>query len=194
MGQLWHAWQAWHHHADFLLWGHQLWWWGRWGKVGELLGALYILIEIVTPERIKKYADGLPKTLQQWESKFEGFMSAGAILVITVVAACGAVLYACWDWRLGQWHFGWPFPDIVRSVSSIPVVVAYAGVDVLLKFAKLWVALGMLRSLIIIFEAVGMAVLGMVVWFLARPNLKRGAQIASVILLVGGFFFDMLAS
>ena len=67
--QAWLAWLDGTNINDMRLWGLEILWWGRFGKIAELVAALAIIAEIVGPDRLNALAIRLHVALdfsQSW--------------------------------------------------------------------------------------------------------------------------------
>jgi hypothetical protein len=55
-------WEAWTYWAagvpigQYILWGQEILWWGRAGKIAEFLAGLTVLLDIIGPERLRAFA------------------------------------------------------------------------------------------------------------------------------------------
>ncbi|MBD2111261.1 MULTISPECIES: hypothetical protein [Cyanophyceae] len=195
--------------TNTILWGISIFWWERIGKLMQLLGAATIIADIIGPEKIrrfgtslqstiapniliqflkqcfdwyavifsqtilKEFADGSTRTETKRKNSQLDFLNHVICFLLTVLIMASANLYS----------FHWVF--------LIEFVIIY--VCLLISVAPI------LTVLLII----GLTLLGLVInttlikpaaWVLEHPSLDRSTKIASLLLLLAGFHFELLAS
>jgi hypothetical protein len=211
------AWHAWYFHRDCSLWGHPLWYWGRWGKVAELAAALSIVVEIIGPENINNYATHLQEMIDGFVEDKElttlrgvtravlmyptRVLTPGTLAPDEYRSAVGCV--GCANIFVGWAITGLAAHRIVHIVEhSAPGF--WANIVEALAFGLLAVLASLLFVPIVTILAPAFLrfaarpanhlILHPVARVLKHPQLKRIAQVVSVVLLLAGFYFDLLGS
>lgn len=59
--EAWRLWSEGKSLTDYELWGLSILWWGRAGKVIQFLGGLTILLDLLGPERLRRWGQGMAK-------------------------------------------------------------------------------------------------------------------------------------
>jgi hypothetical protein len=206
--QAWGDWAAGKPIAHAHLWGLNVLWWGRIGKLGELTAGLTIVADIVGPKRIRSFGHSLHHrfdarsavrsllTTFRWLAAMGKYAAAKrgsaeeeqalgrAVDEFTAATfvnfAVGAVLSVGLVAVLRGWSVG-----LVQAVPLYFVVVVTVSpvVTALLIFGV--IALGLVVDTLV-FEPLA--------WVLDRDAVERWIKVTSVLLLVAGFHFDLLAS
>ncbi|WP_096595782.1 hypothetical protein [Calothrix sp. NIES-2098] len=165
------AWQLWfsgQQTSSYLLWGMQILWWGRIGKVIQLISALTILAEIIGAERIRKFGKSLRKDFtilkfwQDFKQVSQEFLQ-----------------------DLSQTRIAGKF-DILKLI--------FFSIKWLPKSAKI-ILLTLISGSAILQELfINTFIINSMAWILERPYISNLIKVVSVLLLLIGFHFDLLAS
>ncbi|PSN17972.1 hypothetical protein C7271_14950 [filamentous cyanobacterium CCP5] len=193
-----------------LLWGISILWWERIGKIMQVLGATTIIADIIGPEEIRKFGSSLQgrlptDTLIQYlkqcfnwyafifrqtvlkdylgnasEVKPEkghsrlNLLNYLVCLLLTGLIVHTAELYAA-NWGALLVEFAIIYGCLVVSIAPLFTVLAIIGLT----------TLGLATNSLIIKP---------IAWFLEHPSLDRFTKIISLLLLLVGFHFELLAS
>lgn len=207
--EAWTLWFSGHLSPDLTLWGVSVFWWGRLGKIMQFVGAITIVADIIGPEKIRRFGASLHATVMpfvlvqflkdcfEWyvvifrrtlmkdytpESMPEQAVSRRSKLdifnyIICVLLTVIAVLFA--ELKLTEW-------TILIEAAII--------------YCCLLVSVSPIITVLII---ITMATLGLVInsvfikplaWGLEHPLFDRFTKLASLLLLLLGFHFELLAS
>ncbi|MPZ47159.1 MAG: hypothetical protein GEV05_28115 [Betaproteobacteria bacterium] len=204
------AWANWWDSVPIIsstLWGIQILWLGRIGKVIQFAGAALIVVEIIGVSNINKAGNQLA-----------GMLSSPAITSPGRTAAGRAMRH--WQLLLGRAR---PTPAELREVPAREVFTSprYVLELALLFIAGYWVwtSLSLLAtkvlavaavaivwafvapflSLIVIFFLAALPLLALLLlktlaWMMSRPRLDWATKVLALLLVVVGFHFDLLAS
>ncbi len=199
---LWREWAAGNSTLEFELWGLEMVWWGRIGKILQLLGALTVLVEIVGTERMLRTGEALQQATpftgmadrvsRRWQPVWRWVRErAGRATAASRTTAAGgaaqvraASLAHLW-WRLGIAVLFVVVALVFASWAWLIVLAALAGGLALLALAAVLSALGWLVAVALIRPAA---------WLISRPALDAWVKIVAVALVVAGVHFDLLAS
>jgi hypothetical protein len=206
--EAWRLWAQGELDPHALLWGLQLFWWGRIGKALQLIAGAMIVIEIVGPERLRRFGESLDDRLRP-ESLRALLLGSGTWLVahilFHVVARAGseqrgragarldqpgaATLNFVLSAALGVWigvnaHFG--------LVYDIGAGIFVAAVGMMVAVPLLITVLLTIAALVGL--SLRMAVIAPAVRILESDSLDRGAKLVALVLLLVGFHFDFLSS
>jgi hypothetical protein len=151
---------------DASLWGVQIVWWGRFGKVAAFLAGLVIILDIVGTERLTRLTTTSGDRLRRGDSR---------ILTAYVVGATIAVV-AFVIWVVSTIPFNPPEDEYPMEASTNPAFI----LAVVLGLAVVVFSWKALRWLLI--------------WVFEHNRLAFTVRLTSVLLLLIGFHFDMLAS
>jgi hypothetical protein len=194
--------------SNFFLWNIQILWLGRIGKLVSFLSAFAIIVEIVGPTRLREFGASLhdrvilqktlesakkklavlsfiprlftSKTNHEFDEVFEGFFlkkPSGWISMILAYAGAGLTFYKIY-YSKGFW------PALGYSVLILAIGVYLAPVIVVLLLASPMIAL----------MAIDYIAIEPLAWVLERESLDKIIKFVSLILLLVGFHFDLLAS
>ncbi|MDL1900497.1 hypothetical protein FBR02_06975 [Anaerolineae bacterium CFX9] len=217
------AWSLWSQGllgSDYLLWGVAIFWWARIGRIISAVSALTIVLEIIGPERLRRFGSRLRTNINfRWAARKVIRLSR----TVTRLFSFAAALLASSDDRRLASTMDELFEDspiitlfihvllIGFVVLSIQLVDAYLYDSfwimklfvILLTAAVLWII--SIVIVIILYAgasllftlgalAINALVLKPMVWVLEQPDLSGKVRIISVALLIIGFHFDLLAS
>jgi len=207
--EAWKLWLAGQTVQDSLLWGAKILWWGRLGKVVEFLAATTIIADIIGPERLRKFGNSLHLAFTLTKAKyflidalkwirtmfiynyswFGSRREEQALDQVVRFRADTFNYYVCLALTAVGLYFAWPY----LSWWNVPfVAIAVLG--------ALWMTLSPITTalLIVILSSFGvlidLAILEPMAWLLERKMVDRWVKIISVVLLILGFHFDLLAS
>jgi hypothetical protein len=159
--------------------------WGRFGKVIQFVGALLVAVEIIGPERLRRFAAslkgaGLPARLRKQvlieeegdaaKGKGNGDHDTASMIIIMIIATFFA-FPAAGTFVGGD---GWPF-----VVAAFVFMLLFMLLGVFLVWLAAWLLERSISAL---------------AWVLEHPRLDRLMKLLSVALVVVGFHFDLLAS
>jgi hypothetical protein len=209
--EAWGNWGSGESLANLHLWGLRIVWWGRIGKLLEFAAGLVLLIDIVGPKRLKAFGQWLrtqataKETLRfafgtlRWakaqvlswvESRHKRALrvwnedrSLRTDLVSHTVQFVLALLLTFPLMRIIFDLESWTDYLIAFIPSLVLAFLAAIPVTVCLIFA--WAALGVVVDSLFLKPAS---------WILEYEHASNGFKIASLILFVIGFHFDLLAS
>ena len=203
------AWTGWFNGQlgpDHLLWGVEILWWGRVGKVAQFVGALTVIVEIVGADRLRTFGNSLHGAVSG-ELLRQTLTGALALArdMFTFIVSSGEKEKAALNKALES-PFLW-----LSAVLTIPVglLAAYLSDDSAWWERLLWgfacgaasftfVTPFLAAFLIAFLSAIAMAfdvlVVEPVAWCLERPALDRLTKLVGALLLVAGFHFDLLGS
>jgi hypothetical protein len=206
----WSSWSSGNTIGDDTLWGVKILWWGRIGKIVMALSALTIIAEIVGPERIRAVGkalrgtfrfrdtpqhlkDALRWTKLMWKDLFSlpgskreeearsqpNRMRADDLNFILTHAVGLCVGLIIWTINGSWWKaivFG--FSATAGSFFTVGPILTTLAVVLLFTVAKV----------------IDGVLIQPLAWALDREDVAMLTKIASVILLMIGFHFDLLAS
>ncbi|QFU86397.1 hypothetical protein [Amycolatopsis sp. YIM 10] len=165
---------------DMRLWGTQILWWGRIGKIAMFASGLVLLVDIVGPERMRRVAERPRESARRLMARFfrqdtseadlpEGSSGYGRFAGFVIALSVVAVLL------------------LAVSVIQDPVLQESPGLQVLLIVLFLPA---------VYFTGVLVFVAGppAVEWLFEHERLVQAIRIVSFVLFLGGFHFDLLAS
>lgn len=205
----WALWLSGHLSQHLTLMGVSIFWWGRLGKIMQLIGAATIIADIIGPEKIRKFGASLQ----------------GAI----TPAILTQFLKDCFEWYVVVFRYTLmkdysdetPISKKRSSHTKIDVFNYFicflltAGVVFLTNLQQVgWVfliealvifycLLVSISPLLTVFAITSFTITGLVInalfikslaWVLEHPALDQFTKIASLLLLLVGFHFELLAS
>ncbi|MEV6039271.1 hypothetical protein AB0L65_49605 [Nonomuraea sp. NPDC052116] len=151
---------------DSTMYGLGMLWWGRFGKIAAFLGGMTVVLDILGPERIREYGGRLRAVPR---SRTQGTLTAlttggGAIVAGSMAAAV----------------------DVAMGLGSGRLALAVLIATIVLAVG--WVAISTARSKLFENTLKGVA------WVLEHPKSLGWWRVISLLGLVVGFHFDLLAS
>ncbi len=201
------AWRLWFHASlpeGAVLWGVTILWWGRAGKLAQFFGAALIVAEILGPEKLRRYGASLHQfsSLSFAKKTFEDawrFASAllgnetnthsdyvrvfsdyrtGIFAAAIGYLAAFIALYEIWMANLLWWQFILMALLMIFVMFAISPLLAIMGVLVI----------GLLGFIIdrMFIRPIASA--------LMQPTPEKFVKVVSLVLLIAGFHFDILAS
>lgn len=208
--EAWKIWLSGDLPADTVLWGIRLLWWERIGKLMQVIGATTIIADIIGPEDIRQFGSSLQSTVpsaalmqflkqcftwysatfrqtilkdfvdESTELKLESnhfylsTLNYLVCLILTLFLIYVAELYTV-GWGILILEFIIIFGCLLVSIAPIFTVLTVIG----LTTAGL---------------AVNSLIIKPLAWILENPSLDRFIKIASLLFLLLGFHFELLAS
>jgi len=211
---LFEAWQKWYETkpiADSTLWGIQILWLGRWGKILECIGAATVLVEIIGAEKFRDIANNLKSTFSLPKVTLPIKKSVARAkhhwLVLTNSAATAIAIEEVKEITL---------KDMIKQPLNILELIIFYGVGYLAwhlsPFDAMWPKLLLVLFVIylcflllpvfmVLIVVVLSVIPGIIVfifnqlaWAMEHPQLNRATKLFALICLVAGFHFDLLAS
>lgn len=201
------AWSVWTQgKTDHLtMWGHTMLFWGRAGKIAQFIGALAVVAEIIGPERLRGFGTALrsaagKRSIHRWffskveqQQPSQGTEGEGKGSWISTLFPGSVFLLAAYlSYKIVSWKFASPnmenrFIQMLVMLSLVVLAVVLALVLFILIFIT---CLSVIKGVSLAAERAIRAI----AWILERPKLERAVKVASVLLLVIGFHFDLLAT
>ena len=201
---LWAAWATPISVADSWLWGHKVVFWGRVGKVLQVVAGLVVLLEIVGPVRLRQLGAAvrglLPRhwliaklkearvhhhRLLSWRWS-HGFTELG-LLAIKGWAALRLVVLVGFAIYIKVFLLNNLPTQLLLEVTFWPaVLVVHFTSTYFIIVIGMTVSLALLAVDLTLFQAPG--------WVLEQPALDRWAKLVAVTMVLIGFHFDFLAS
>lgn len=208
LGEAWSLWWAGPVGDERLLWGIELFWWARLGKLLQLVAGAAILAEIIGAEQLRAFGNTLHR----------GFTINSSL----------TYMRNCWSWYKAMTRFVFSKPGspeeksameetdgygadninfLLSLLSIVPWTILLHNLDLAWPFAfaiSLFLALitlvifGPLITVFLIFAAllagsiIDVLILEPIAWALERPALDKWIKAMSLVLLLIGFHFDFL--
>ncbi len=202
---LWDAWREWaagNDTLDLVLWGLEIRWWGRIGKMLQFAGALTVILDIVGPQRLIAFGASLREAapfrgmvtrvsrrwrpLWEWVRGLSGGVTAGQRERTAEQAA-----------RLRNASLRHLLPRVVLFVLGLVVALLFASWGWLLVLAVLLGGLALFALAALVSAAGSAAYYGLIRPFAALisiPAVDAWAKSVGIVLVAAGFHFDLLAS
>lgn len=184
------AWQEWQKGEvkDLILYGKQIFWWGRVGKVLELVSATMIIAEVIGSERLRRF--GLRLHGFSAEEKAKRLLHSPNKIVTIFFTLVGAWLSLTLSYIFTSFllsHFGGPSPALgIFTFGVCAFILFLIGIVVLPIAGGDYVARVGSRIDTVIIQPTA--------WALDRPHVTDWVKVISVLLLLIGFHFDLLSS
>lgn len=206
--EAWALWLAGNLPPNAMLWGISIFWWGRFGKMMQLIGGITIIADIIGPERIRGFGASLQSTItsivliQYLKDCFEWYV---VIFRQTLMKEYDDETTSTESSRPRQL-------DILNYLISLFLTIflvlsinpQQAGWVVLIEAAVIFACLLVsISPIVTVLVIVVLILLGLLInsifvkplaWTLENPSLDRLTKIASLFLLLIGFHFELLAS
>lgn len=206
------AWKLWFSGdlpTNTILWGINILWWERIGKLMQLLGAATIIADIIGPEKIRRFGTSLqstitPTTLIQFLKQcFDWY----AVIFSQTILKEFADESARTETKRKHTQL-----DLLNYIICLLLTMAITAAANLyafhwifvIEFAIIYVCLLIsIAPIATVLLVIGLTLMGLVVntalikpaaWILEHPSLDRSTKIASLLLLLVGFHFELLAS
>jgi hypothetical protein len=222
MNQLIEAWLLWFAGRlgdTYILWGIQLLWWGRIGKLLQLLAILTAVIEVVGAERLKEFGNRLHGTfsLQKlltlvneantftwfWIRSMTSNLSAeenarnvssrmGFFHFLLLVFTLFLFGYLLWSQ-----FFSLLWQD-VTGLLRFAVLVLYVFAILFAFGIFAWISGYITLIVVLLFYFLGLLIDSIIIepiaWAISRPKLEILIKVVAIIAAIIGFHFDFLAS
>lgn len=210
----WSNWLQGSMNLEAQLWGMSTIWWGRVGKLMEFAAGLAIIAEIVGPARLRAFGDSMHKMIRpkrclefmldvlEWVIAYvvQGFTNnekrqAAAARVIATsevdkLLTCSWIVVFFGTWivtTLVAYRAGGFWLGLIGFVGGL--LLAMILVTLLLPVVAVFLCgVGVLLAM------VDVLVIEPIAWLLERERVDTLIKCGSVVLLIIGFHFDLLAS
>lgn len=210
--QAWALWLTGHLSPHLTLWGVSIFWWGRLGKMMQFVGAVTIIADIIGPEKIRRFGTALqsiitPTNLIQFLKNcfdwytvvFRHTLMKDYVDESTTTTPEQEKLK---HFRLDSLNYLVCFLLTILIVSLIQL--PYTGWVFLVEFVLIFGCLLISVSpLVTVFSVLLLIFLGLMInsglikplaWVLEHPSLDRFTKLISLLFLLIGFHFELLAS
>ena len=192
--------------ADAILWGISIFWWERIGKVMQFLGGSTIIADIIGPEKIRQFGTSLqstnsPKTLIQFLRRcFAWYVRIFRQTIMKDYTKDSGDQESIKFFQLNILNYFICFLLTVFTVviAELHIFNWFFLIEVIFIFGCLLV---LIAPLVTVLTLVTIALLGLAVnsiflqplaHLLEHPSLDRLLKIASLLLLLLGFFGELL--
>ncbi|HEY9621732.1 MAG TPA: hypothetical protein V6C78_15330 [Crinalium sp.] len=205
----WAAWMSGHLSAHSTIWGVSIFWWGRIGKIMQVVGAGTIIADIIGPEKIRSFGASLqgaisPTVLTEFlKDCFEWYAVVFRHTFMKDYEDEPAVV------KKRQSHLAIELLNylvcfLLTAVVIVSLKLQPTGwnflVEAMIIFGCLLVSVSPLVTVLVMvaFTVFGLTVdavfIKSLAWVLEHPALDQLTKIASLLLLLVGFHFELLAS
>ncbi len=213
MDALFELWQDWLRGAigsGAELWGLDLIWWGRIGKLLQFAGGVTILSEIIGPQRLREFGGRLHSTfrLEDMKARFKDVRNYRVAMWRYVSSAIGSeeeekAMVEAQESGFNKLNFAITAIAIVVSIYLIWIQFSlwpFVGLTIVaIMFGSLFAFMvGPIVTQILIYIVMfaGLCIdtflFEPVAWILERPALDRWIKLFALLLLIIGFHFDLL--
>lgn len=205
----WTLWLSGRLSPNLTLWGVSIFWWGRFGKIMQVVGAVTIVADIVGPEKIRSLGNSLhsaitPTILMEFLNDcFEWYkvVFRHTFMKDYVDEAPAAKKHSN-QFKINILNYLTCFLLTILVIFAInPKESGWVlFVEAAIIFFCLLVSLSPLVTVLFIlaFIATGLMINAILIqslaWFLEHPALDKLTKLASLLLLLIGFHFELLAS
>ena len=207
--ETWKLWLSDNLSADAVLWGISIFWWERIGKVMQFLGATTIVADIIGPEKIRKFGTSLqstnsPKTLIQFLKRC--FAWYARIFRQTIMkdyrkdSGDRELKPKFFQLNLLNYFICFLLTVFTVVVAELHILNWFFLVEAIFIFCCLLVSIAPLVTVlaIVVTTLLGLTInsifLQPLAHLLEHPALDRWLKIASLLLLLLGFFGELLGS
>jgi hypothetical protein len=164
------AWSMWLDGRSTLgndLLGVSMLWWGRGGKIMAFVGGLTVVLDLVGPERIRKFSGGAAGKMKL----FDG--TALAVGGLTILFVCGITF---------------------EAISLVVIALRHFGIETISDETAQMFALVPLAVSLVALPAVSEGALRGVARVLENRHLEPVVRWLAMVVAAVGFHFDLLAS
>ena len=206
--ETWKLWLSDNLSADAVLWGISIFWWERIGKVMQFLGGSTIIADIIGPEKIRQFGTSLqstnsPKTLIQFLRRcFAWYVRIFRQTIMKDYTKDSGDRESIRFFQLNILNYSICFLLTVFTVvvAELHIFNWFFLIEAIFIFGCLLVSIA---PLVTVLTLVTLALLGLAVnsillqplaHLLESPSLDRLLKIASLLLLLLGFFGELLGS
>lgn len=207
--EAWRLWLAGKSVSTLSLWGLEILWWGRVGKMVQFAAALTIVAEIIGPERLRNFgnslhsaftlrkADEFARDALRWILVMWRYFFAlpGSTKEKEALAASKAFKADNLNFIVGLFVTGigvvlvWPLWQwwliLLAAAAGYFALLVTLSPIVTVIFVLLYTLSGILIDLIVIEP---------LAWMLERRNIDKWIKIVAILFIFLGFHFDLLAS
>ena len=207
--EAWQRWFAGEQIADLEFLGWQVLYWGRLGKILGAAGIVILIVDIIGPEKLRESARPLKTIEALGKDVVRGITGRvarsvaseggpvtnedrviGSVVVLVLAGAAAFFIYkTIFDWRTilipDEYEFSF-FGDWRSGLLRLGLLIVAAGAIPLI---------GMTLLVILALLTIAMTLpIEMVAKALDRPTLERWIRTVTVVIVLIGFHFDLLAS
>lgn len=184
------AWFAGELDRDHLVWEHPVWWWGRVGKLAQLLGAAGVVVDLIGRTRWEAFVAGLRPRLVKLKASLGVARESQRTKDVAGLASVFLVVALLW----GLFHGYMPLWVSAVFAALLFVLLAagvFTGTPLLLVILIPFFLLRLLWYALLkfaLFMSRG------ILWVLNYDNARRALGVAAFALIVFGTGLDMMAS
>jgi hypothetical protein len=207
--EAWALWLTGHLSPHATIWGVSLFWWGRLGKMMQFVGAFTIIADIIGPEKIRRFGTSLqgaitPNSLIQFlRDCFEWYAVIFRHTLMKDYVDDSPITTA--KARRSQLDIlNYVICFLLTALIVFSIKLQYTGWAFLIESAIIFGCLLVsISPLVTVFVILTLILLGLVInsglikplaWILEHPSLDRFTKIVSLLFLLVGFHFELLAS
>ena len=204
----WILWLAGHLSPHSTIWGVSIFWWGRLGKMMQFIGAATIIADIIGPEKIRAFGSSLHGAvttkvlIELLKECFEWYVVVFRHTLMKDYADDTLVKRRAAPSKIEGLNY---FVCLLLTIAAILLTRLHQiGWMILIAapmiYGCLFVSLSPIVTVltILLLAALGFMINGVCIkslaWLLEHPSLDRLTKIASLLFLVLGFHFELLAS
>jgi hypothetical protein len=207
--EAWKLWLSDNLSADAVLWGISIFWWERIGKVMQFLGATTIVADIIGPEKIRKFGTSLqrtnsPKTPIQFLKRcFAWYIVIFRQTIMkdyTKDSTNKKSKNRFFQLNILNYFICFLLTVFTVVVAELHIFNWFFLIEAIFIFGCLLVSIAPLLTVlaIIVITVLGLAINSIFIkplaYLLEHPSLDRLLKIASLLLLLLGFFLELLGS
>ena len=204
--EAWSYWASGEKIDDQLLWGMEILWWGRIGKVVGLISALAVVAEIIGPKRLREAGSSIRS---QYNLRSSWLIVTAALKSIWYFFR---FLFSSSE-KSDDWHnlfLSTVIGKVVTAIIAVTFILIFGfffiseGWWPAIKYSFLWsffgtILLTLLLAGLALLVSLPVAIFDLVIiqpfaWTLERNSIGLIVKLASVFFLLVGFHFDLLAS
>lgn len=193
-----------------MLWGISLLWWERIGKLMQVFGAATIIADIIGPDKIRRFGSSLQNTIpsttliQYLRQCFNWYAVVFRQTILKdYMNKADDVKLESSDFQLNLLNYLVCFFLTLFTIHSAQLYLAGWGalvIEAVIIFGFLLISIAPIFTVLTVMSLtmLGLAVNSFVIkpmaWVLEHPSLDRFMKITSLLLLLIGFHFELLAS
>lgn len=205
----WVLWLSGHLSPDLMIWGVSIFWWGRLGKIMQAIGAITIIADIIGPEKIRAFGASLQGAVTSailinfLRNCFEWYKTVFRHTVMKDYEDTVApITRQSGQFKLDVLNYFVCFLLTILVVSSIGLQDTgwILIVETAIIFCCLLVSISPLITVLILMLltfaglVINLVFIKSLASALEHPSLDRFTKIASLLFLLVGFHFELLAS
>lgn len=204
----WKLWLAGHLPSDVIIWGVSVFWWGRLGKIMQLIGAITIVADIIGPEKIRRFGASLHTAITRMnlirflEDCFEWYILIFRYTLMKDYTDEATPKRTSRHTRLDVINYFVCF--LVTILIVLLAKLHHTGwivlIEAIIIFGCLLVSVSPLITVFAVILLIGfefminLVLIKPLAWALEHPSLDRFTKVMSLLLLLVGFHFELLAS